>query len=95
MGRIETTVVDSKPDRNVDRANRQKLGWTGDEEEMYEPSHSSVGRIDDRDVYPKERFSGTEPLGPDRDADGRAAIVPSMDRIDEPTRAGQRASWDQ
>lgn len=57
IGRIESIegdVAHVKPDHNADQAIRQKLGWTGDDEEMYELPHTSVERIDDMGVHLKE-----------------------------------------
>lgn len=47
---VSGDVVHVSPESDLDGAIRQKLGWTGEKQEVYELPHESVKRIDDRGI---------------------------------------------
>lgn len=56
IGTVETIDGDMahvKPDSGLTQSIRQKLGWTDENEEMYELDHSSVARITGTEVHLK------------------------------------------
>lgn len=46
-------VAHVSPENDLDGALRQKLGWTADEQDVYELPHESVRDIDDRGIHLK------------------------------------------
>lgn len=61
IGRVNEVDTDSdiahvKPESDLDSSIRQKLGWTGEDDEVYELPHSSVQTIDDRGIHLNESF---------------------------------------
>lgn len=51
---IEEDTAHVSPESDLEGSIRQKLGWTGEDEEVYELPHSSVDSIDDRGIHLKE-----------------------------------------
>ncbi|GAB7011618.1 hypothetical protein [Halorubrum trueperi] len=48
---VDGDMVHVTPETDLDTAIRQTLGWTAEDEEVYELPHSSVERIDDTGIY--------------------------------------------
>ncbi len=44
-------VAHVTPENDLDGAIRQKLGWTAEEQDVYELPHESVKEIDDRGIH--------------------------------------------
>lgn len=48
---VDGDVVHVAPESDLDTAIRQTLGWTGEDQEVYELPHSAVDKIDDRGIF--------------------------------------------